>query len=117
MTSPRVPHMNAIICILKYLKNVPGRGLFYRSFGHFRIESYIDADWAGSPSNRKSTTGYCTFISGNLVIWRSKKQSVVAGSSAEAEYRAMAHTTCELTWLKTVLQEFRLLTQGPTSLL
>uniref|UniRef100_A0A2N9IA04 Integrase catalytic domain-containing protein n=1 Tax=Fagus sylvatica TaxID=28930 RepID=A0A2N9IA04_FAGSY len=70
----------------------------------------------GSPSDRKSTTGYCTFIGGNLVTWRSKKQSVVARSSAEAEYRAMAHTTCELTWLRTVLQEFGLLTQGPTPL-
>uniref|UniRef100_A0A2N9HBF7 Integrase catalytic domain-containing protein n=1 Tax=Fagus sylvatica TaxID=28930 RepID=A0A2N9HBF7_FAGSY len=62
------------------------------------------------------STGYCTFIGGNLVTWRSKKQSVVARSSAEAEYRAMAHTTCELTWLRTVLQEFGLLTQGPTPL-
>uniref|UniRef100_A0A2N9FCY0 Uncharacterized protein n=1 Tax=Fagus sylvatica TaxID=28930 RepID=A0A2N9FCY0_FAGSY len=52
----------------------------------------------------------------HLVTWRSKKQSVVARSSAEAEYRAMAHTTCELTWLRTVLQEFGLLTQGPTPL-
>jgi transposase InsO family protein len=116
MTNPRVPHMNAVIRILKYLKNAPGRGLFYRSSGHLRIEGYTDADWAGSPSDRKSTTGYCTFIGGNLVIWRSKKQSVVARSSAEAEYRAMAHTTCELTWLRTVLQEFGLLTQGPTPL-
>uniref|UniRef100_A0A2N9EHC7 Integrase catalytic domain-containing protein n=1 Tax=Fagus sylvatica TaxID=28930 RepID=A0A2N9EHC7_FAGSY len=116
MTNPRVPHMNAVIRILKYLKNAPGRGLFYRSSGHLRIEGYTDADWAGSPSDRKSTTGYCTFIGGNLVTWRSKKQSVVARSSAEAEYRAMAHTTCELTWLRTVLQEFGLLTQGPTPL-
>uniref|UniRef100_A0A2N9IR39 Fibronectin type III-like domain-containing protein n=1 Tax=Fagus sylvatica TaxID=28930 RepID=A0A2N9IR39_FAGSY len=92
MISPRVPHMNAIIRILKYLKNAPGHGLFYRSSGHLRIEG------------------------GNLVTWRSKKQSVVARSSAEAEYRAMAHTTCELTWLRTVLQEFGLLTQGPTPL-
>uniref|UniRef100_A0A2N9F645 Integrase catalytic domain-containing protein n=1 Tax=Fagus sylvatica TaxID=28930 RepID=A0A2N9F645_FAGSY len=92
MTNPRVPHMNAVIRILKYLKNAPGRGLFYRSSGHLRIEG------------------------GNLVTWRSKKQSVVARSSAEAEYRAMAHTTCELTWLRTVLQEFGLLTQGPTPL-
>uniref|UniRef100_A0A2N9HL42 Integrase catalytic domain-containing protein n=1 Tax=Fagus sylvatica TaxID=28930 RepID=A0A2N9HL42_FAGSY len=116
MTNPRVPHMNAVIRILKYLKNAPGRGLFYRSSGHLRIEGYTDADWAGSPSDRKSTTGYCTFIGGNLVTWRSKKQSVVARSSAEAEYRAMAHTTCELTWLRTVLQEFGLLIQGPTPL-
>uniref|UniRef100_A0A2N9GSX8 Integrase catalytic domain-containing protein n=1 Tax=Fagus sylvatica TaxID=28930 RepID=A0A2N9GSX8_FAGSY len=116
ITNPRVPHMNAVIRILKYLKNAPGRGLFCRSSGHLRIEGYTDADWAGSPSDRKSTTGYCTFIGGNLVIWRSKKQSIVARSSAEAEYRAMAHTTCELTWLRTVLQEFGLLTQGPTPL-
>ena len=116
MTNPRVPHMNAVIRILKYLKNAPGRGLFYRSSGHLRIEGYTDADWAGSPSDRKSTTGYCTFIGGNLVTWRSKKQSVVARSSAEAEYRAMAHTTCELTWLRTILQEFGLLTQDPTPL-
>ena len=49
MTSPRVPHMNAVIRILKYLKNPPGRGLFSRSSEHLHIEGYIDADWAGSP--------------------------------------------------------------------
>ncbi len=116
MTSPRVLHMNAVMRILKYLKNAPGHGLFYRSFGHLRIEGYTDTNWARSPSNRKSNTGYCTFIGGNLVTWRSKKQSVVARSSTEAEYRAMAHTTCELTWLRTVLQEFGLLIQGLTPL-
>ena len=108
--------MNAVIRILKYLKNVPGRSLFYRSSGHLRIEGYTDADWVGLPSDRKSITGYYTFIGGNFVTWRSKKQSVVARSSAEAKYHAMAQTTCELTWLRTVLQEFRLLTQGPTPL-
>uniref|UniRef100_A0A2N9IF49 CCHC-type domain-containing protein n=1 Tax=Fagus sylvatica TaxID=28930 RepID=A0A2N9IF49_FAGSY len=60
-------------------------GLIYRSSGHLRIEGYTDADWAGSPSDRKSTIGYCTFIGSNLVTWRSKKQSVVAHSSAKAE--------------------------------
>ncbi len=91
MTSPQVPHMYAVIHILKYLKNDLGRGLLYRSSGHLCIEGYTNADWAGSPSDQKSTTGYCTFIGGNLVTWRSKKQS-----SAEVEYRAMARTTCEL---------------------
>jgi hypothetical protein len=67
MTHPRVPHMNAVIRILKYLKNAPSRGLFYQSSGHLHIEGYIDADWVGSPLDQKSTTGYCIFISGNFV--------------------------------------------------
>ena len=108
--------MNAVIRILKYLKNTPGLGLFYQSSGHLCIERYTDADWAGSPSNRKSSIGYCTFIGGNLVTWRSKKQSVVARSSIEAKYCVMARTTCELTWLRTILQEFGLLVQGSTPL-
>jgi transposase InsO family protein len=116
MTHPRAPHMEAVIRILKYLKNAPGRGLLYKSSGHLRIEGYTDADWAGSPADRRSTTGYCTFIGGNLVTWKSKKQSVVARSSAEAEYRAMAHTACELTWLRTLLQEFGFPVHDPTPL-
>ena len=69
------------------------------------IEIFTDADWACSLTDRRSTTGYCALVGGNLVSWKSKKQSVVALSSSEAEYRAMAHGTCELLWLKTLLQE------------
>jgi hypothetical protein len=68
------------------------------------ICGYSDADWAGS-FNRKFTTGFCTFVGGNLVTWKSKKQNVVARSSAEAEYRAMASTASELVWLKQLLRD------------
>ncbi|KAJ4819483.1 Copia protein [Rhynchospora pubera] len=71
---------------------------------HVKITAYSDADWAGS-SDRRSTTGYCTFVGGNLVTWRSKKQPVVARSSAEAEYRAMASTTSEVIWLKQLMHD------------
>ena len=60
------------------------------------LKPYTDVDWAGSITNRRSTSGYCTFVWGNLVTWRSKKQSVVARSSAKAEYQAMAHGVCEM---------------------
>ena len=69
---------------------------------------YLDTNWAGSITDRRSTSGYCTMVWGNLTTWRSKKQSVVARSSTEAEFRAMAHGICEGLWVKRVLSELRL---------
>ena len=79
--------------------------IFYKKGSNLDIISYSDADWARSKSDRRSTSGYCTFVGGNLVTWRSKKQNVVAKSSAEVEYRAMTHTACELMWIKNLMTE------------
>ncbi|XP_061344013.1 secreted RxLR effector protein 161-like [Gastrolobium bilobum] len=49
-------------------------------------QGYTDSDWAGDKTTRHSTSGYFTFVEGNLVTWKSKKQKVVARSSAEAEF-------------------------------
>ena len=81
------------------------------------ISGYTDADWAGNAIDRKSTTGYCTFVGGNLVTWKSKKQQVVACSSAEAEYRAMAITACELIWLKGLISDLGFPSLTPMSLM
>lgn len=69
--------------------------------------SYSDADWAGNASDSGSTSRYYIFICGNLVTLRSKKQNVVARSSSEAEYHAIAKTVCELFWIRNLLQELR----------
>jgi hypothetical protein len=69
------------------------------------VTGFSDADWAGSRSNQRSTSGYCTFVGGNLVTWRSKKQNVISRSSAEAEYRAMAHTASEMLWVCSLLRD------------
>ncbi|GAV78979.1 LOW QUALITY PROTEIN: hypothetical protein CFOL_v3_22444, partial [Cephalotus follicularis] len=100
-----IPHWEAALRIVKYLKCAPGKGLHFKKNSHSEVKGYYDADWAGSPFDRISITGYCTFVGGNLVSWRSKKQRVVSRSSAEAKYRAMAHTCSELTWLKSILSE------------
>ena len=54
-------------------------------------------------TDRRSTSGYFTFVRGNLVTWRSKKQNVVSRSFAEAEYRGMTHSVCEIIWLRRLL--------------
>lgn len=107
LNSPCEEHWDAVVRILKYIKKAPGKGLLYEDKGHTRIMGYSDADWAGSPTDRRSTSGYCMFVGGNLISWKSKKQTVVARSSAEAEYRAMAFATCELIWLKQLLKELK----------
>ncbi|RVW61238.1 Retrovirus-related Pol polyprotein from transposon RE1 [Vitis vinifera] len=54
---------------------------------------------------RRSTSGYFTFVGGNLVTWKSKKQNVVADSSAEAEFGGMTLGLCEALWLRLLLQD------------
>ncbi|CAL9009341.1 unnamed protein product, partial [Prunus brigantina] len=64
MHEPREVHMQAVERILRYLKSAPGKGLLFSKHDSFAIEAYTDADWAGSVSDRRSTTGYCTFVGG-----------------------------------------------------
>ena len=116
MHSPRSSHLDAVYHILRYLKTCPGLGLFYESGEQYGLSCFTDADYAGSKSDRRSTSGFCTFLGNHLLSWKSKKQAVVSRSSAEAEYRAMAHGTCELLWLRSLLFELGFPVDGSSTL-
>lgn len=73
MHAPGHEHLEAVFRILRYLKGSPGMRLLYKNHGHLQVEGYTDADWAGSVTDRRSTSGYCTFVGGNIVSWRRKK--------------------------------------------
>ena len=103
LQSPCDSHWDVAVCILRYVKGTPGRGVLYENRDHTQIVGYNDANWVGSPIDRCSTSGYCVFIGGNLISWKSEKQYVVERPSAESEYRAMTLATCELIWLKHLL--------------
>ncbi|KAL1220954.1 Retrovirus-related Pol polyprotein from transposon RE2 [Cardamine amara subsp. amara] len=114
--TPSKHHWGMVDRILRYLKGTPGKGIWMGRNNSTDIVGYCDSDWAGDKTDRKSTTGYCTFVGGNLVTWRSKKQKVISRSSAEAEYRAMANTTGELVWIKALLKDLGIESSEPITL-
>jgi len=74
----RPTHFKVVFRIVRYLKRTPRKGLMFKNRGHIQVEAYTDANWTCNINDRRSTSGYCTFVGGNLVTWRSKKQNVVA---------------------------------------
>lgn len=116
MHIPRVPHFDAATRILRYLKGSISHGILFPTSSALTLTAYTDSDWASCPMTRRSTTGYFITLGGNPVSWRTKKQSVVSRSSAEAEYRAMASTTCELLWLQTLLRDLAVPLSSPITL-
>ena len=105
VSDPRKNHMDALFRILRYLKATPGQGILLLKEGGVNLVAYSDSDWLGCPLTRRSRTGYLLLLGGAPISWKTKKQSVVSRSSAEAEYRAMAATVSELIWMQWLLKE------------
>jgi hypothetical protein len=100
MHDPREPHLTGLKCLLRYLRGTVDYSLLLHWSSAAELVVYTDADRAGCPDTRRSTSGYAVFLGGNLVSWSSKRQSVVSRSSAEAEYRAVANGVAEASWLR-----------------
>jgi len=119
MSNPSHEHMIMVKRVFRYLSGTRTLGLLYNNEnqhqgGDIELTGYCDADWGGDLTDRKSTTGYCTMMNGNLVSWQSKKQPTVALSSTEAEYMAINDVAKEIMWMRMILGELGLKVVTPT---
>ena len=96
LSAPRSTHYAVVLRILRYLKGIIFHGLFYSAQSPLVLRAFSNADWGGDLTDRRSTTSYCFLLGSSLISWRSKKQTHVARSNIEAEYRALANTTSKL---------------------
>ena len=95
VSSPGQNHMKAVKHLLRYLKGTQDLGLKFakpKNTGPMDrpniLWGFVDSDWAGCPDSRRSTSGYALMLNGAAISWKSKRQSVVALSTAEAEFIA-----------------------------
>jgi hypothetical protein len=108
MHAPNTTHLKMVNRILRFVKGTLHTRLFLTSQTTLDLSAFSDADWAGCLITRRSTTGYCIFLGKNIISWCSKKQHTISRSSTEAEYRSMANTTSEITWLTFLLKDLNI---------
>nr|XP_020190371.1 uncharacterized mitochondrial protein AtMg00810-like [Aegilops tauschii subsp. strangulata] len=90
MHAPRDTHWALVKRILRYIRGTTAMGLTLTASPDTSLVAYSDADWAGCPDTRRSTSGYCVYLGPSLISCSSKRQPMVSRSSAEAEYRVVA---------------------------
>jgi len=106
LAAPKVHHWVACKRLLRYLKKTVGYGLLFSpSLGNLAISVYTNADHAGCKVTRRSTSGVRAFLGYNLIVWGSRKQTVVAQLIGEAEYRAIAQGVTKLLRLKSLISK------------
>nr|GEV28173.1 ribonuclease H-like domain-containing protein [Tanacetum cinerariifolium] len=103
MHDPRDPYFIALKHVLCYVRGTLDYGLQLHLSSTTQLSAYIDADWAGCPVTRRSTSGYCVFLGVNLLSWSARHQITLSRSSAEAEYHGVANVVVETTWIHNLL--------------
>ncbi|GJT98892.1 putative ribonuclease H-like domain-containing protein [Tanacetum coccineum] len=104
--TPKVSHLHVVKRIFRYLKGQPKLSLWYPKDSPFALEAYTDSDYAGASLDRKSTTGGYQFLRSRLISWKSKKQTIVANSTTEAEYVSPFSCCGQLLWIQNQMLDY-----------
>jgi hypothetical protein len=116
MQSPQEAHLQVAKHIMCYIRRHPDLGLFFQQGEEICLNGYTDADYGQDIDDRVSAGAYIFFLGHSPISWNSKKQSSTSRSSCESEYRALAQCSCEVVWIRRLLDELRILDDKPTNI-
>ena len=100
-------HFKAAKRVLRYIKGTVDFGIMFKKSENLKLVGYSDSDHAGSCDDMRSTSGYVFSFGSGCFSWSSKKQDVVAQSTAEAEYVAAAGAVNQALWLRKLLEDLK----------
>jgi hypothetical protein len=115
-SNPAKVHWEALKKLIRYLKGTSSWGLTYTGAKGLTLEVYSDANFSSCPNTSKSTSGQVVMLAGGAVDWKAKRQPIVALSTTEAEYVAMAEAAKSVLWHRELLMELGVPPEGPTVL-
>ena len=107
LNNPGKSHWGAVKRIMRYLQGTKDYGIVFKG-GDDTLSMYTDSDYANDPDTARSTSGYVSFLGSSIVSWSCRVQRLVAQSSTEAEYIALAHAGREALYLRESLKELYL---------
>lgn len=108
-------HLSVVHRILQYIRGTLDHGLFYCSTSSLHRRAYANADRAGCPDSRQSTTGWCMFLGQSLISWKCKKKNTFSKSFAKAKNKSMSFAGNEVIWLRRLLHKLGVYLPRPTS--
>eukprot|EP00944_MAST-04C_sp_MAST-4C-sp1_P011278 g11278.t1 len=103
---PSTKHWQGLSRVVHYLNQTKLNGIRFEKNCETRWKFYVDADWAGDPSTRRSTTGYLIRYQNGPLICVSRRQKCVTLSSTEAEYCAFTDAAKDIIWSKRLAEFF-----------
>ena len=109
LADPGMEHWIAAKKVMRYLQRTKNFMLTYRRVDRLEVIRYSDSDYAGSPDDKKSTSGYVFMLGGGAISWKSVKQTLVASSTMQAKFVACYGAATQAIWLRNFISGLKVI--------